>query len=128
MSGKSHHRRTIFFSADAVGPMRRFSDGLESRPAEGGQRRRQPAILETCGFYYVEYTDERRYEEGVRRAAQPASNQRCHRVGGLPDRGNGLADGQEVMTMWWKPVEITLILRKTRTGWIVTVRVKTRDQ
>jgi len=43
---------------------------------------------------------------------------------GHADPGKGLAldGGGEVM--WWIPLSFTLYVRKTRTGWIVSVRVK----
>ena len=42
---------------------------------------------------------------------------------GLPDRGNGLAGHVEVYEMRIFPISITLIIRKTRTTWSMTVRV-----
>jgi hypothetical protein len=42
---------------------------------------------------------------------------------GHADPGKGLAldDGGEVM--WWIPLSLTLNVRKTRTGWSMTVRI-----
>ena len=42
---------------------------------------------------------------------------------GHPDRGDGLALEPEVIAMRLMPWSITLELRKTRTGWVVSVRV-----
>jgi hypothetical protein len=43
---------------------------------------------------------------------------------GSPGCGDSLVALQEVMEMWYKPVCITLELKKTRTGWQVTIRVR----
>jgi hypothetical protein len=41
----------------------------------------------------------------------------------LPRRGTRLALEPEVITMRWKPWSVTLQVKKTRTGWVLAVRV-----
>jgi len=39
------------------------------------------------------------------------------------DRGNGFAFNSEVNAMWFLPVSVTLEMKRTRTSWLLVIRV-----
>ncbi|ATU92427.1 hypothetical protein B5P45_23370 [Phyllobacterium zundukense] len=55
---------------------------------------------------------------GVMRS-QPVYSERM----GRSDRGEGLAVNSEVNTMWYLPFSVTLTMKKTRSSWLLSLRV-----